>query len=271
MKDSIELRSADGAQARIHLQGAHVSHWQPAGHDGNALFLSRTSSYGAGNAIRGGVPVIFPQFAAEGPLAKHGFARTAPWAIVSIGEDHAHFQLQDSEQTRALWPHRFIVDLQVRIGGDTLQLQLGVHNRDDHPFSFTAALHTYLRVQALDRLRVLGLQGRSYRDSADGGTMWQETADTATIDGEVDRIYFDTPSSLRLQDDGADWTIGQSGFTDTVVWNPGPHKAAALNDLEPGAWRHMLCVEAATIGEPVPLAPGEHWQGTQTLRQSPRE
>ena len=31
-------------------------------------------------------------------------------------------------------------------------------------------------------------------------------------------------------------------------------------------YRHMLCVEAARIDEPVQLAPGAEWQGWQQLR-----
>ena len=51
-----------------------------------------------------------------------------------------------------------------------------------------------------------------------------------------------------------------------MIWNPGAEKAAALNDLEPGGWQRMLCVEAAVVGRPVHLAPGERWQGRQQLK-----
>ena len=38
---------------------------------------------GAGSqAVRGGIPVLFPQFADRGPLKKHGFARDLPWQLV---------------------------------------------------------------------------------------------------------------------------------------------------------------------------------------------
>jgi len=32
-----------------------------------------------------------------------------------------------------------------------------------------------------------------------------------------------------------------------------------------GDYRRFVCVEAATVGSPVRLAPGERWEGTQTL------
>ena len=49
--------------------------------------------------------------------------------------------------------------------------------------------------------------------------------------------------------------MSQAGFTDVVVWNPGPERAAALPDLELGGYRHMLCIEAEAIGQPITLGP----------------
>ena len=74
-----------------------------------------------------------------------------------------------------------------------------------------------------------------------------------------------TLAALRLSQPGSALRIEQQGFCDTVVWNPGPAKGAALADLEPDGDRHLLCVEAAVVGRPVSLAPGAHWQGSQTL------
>ena len=56
-----------------------------------------------------------------------------------------------------------------------------------------------------------------------------------------------------------------SQFEDTVVWNPGPEKCASLPDMPDEDWPLMLCVEAAQIGNPVRLSPGEEWAGMQTL------
>ena len=61
-------------------------------------------------------------------------------------------------------------------------------------------------------------------------------------------------------------SVQSRGFSDLVVWNPGETKAAALADLDPGGWRHMLCLEAATIGAPVHVAAGESWSAAQILK-----
>ncbi len=60
-------------------------------------------------------------------------------------------------------------------------------------------------------------------------------------------------------------SVRATGFPDTVVWNPGELAGAALNDLDPGGYARMLCVEAAAVRTPVKLGPGERWQGSQSL------
>ena len=80
--EAIELRAPDGARATLLLHGAHLVSWVPAGAD-EQLYLSPKSAFATGQAIRGGVPVIFPQFATRGPLQRHGFARGKPWQLVS--------------------------------------------------------------------------------------------------------------------------------------------------------------------------------------------
>ena len=270
MSESLELRTTDGASARLALQGAHLTHWQPAGCDDNALFLSESAVYAPGVAIRGGVPVIFPQFAGEGALPKHGFARSMAWTLVehahrADGRAVARLQLTDDQRTLAIWPHRFTAGLTVTIGGAALELQLDITNTDDRDFSFTSALHTYLHVDDIGSTRVLGLQHRHYRDSTAGGSLHRETSAALVIENECDRIYLQTPPSVQVQTSRRMITVGQQGFADTVVWNPGAARAAALHDLHPGGWRQMLCVEAAAVAQPVRLKPGQHWAGTQMI------
>jgi glucose-6-phosphate 1-epimerase len=50
-----------------------------------------------------------------------------------------------------------------------------------------------------------------------------------------------------------------------VVWNPGPDKAAAMADLPDDDWLRMLCIEAACIGQPITLAPGQEWAARQAF------
>lgn len=263
MTDSskIVLTSAGGARADVFAHGAHVTSWIAA--DGRErLFLSERSAFGEGSAIRGGVPIIFPQFANTGPLPKHGFARTMAWRLVEHDVSHARFELVSNAQTMAIWPHTFVAELRVQVDGDALDVELGVRNTGVNSLSFTAALHTYLTVSDVGNTVVRGLRGHRYRDAGDGGV---ESAAELTIEGEVDRIYLDVDRALEVDDGERTTEVGMRGFRDVVIWNPGAQKAAALADMAPGAFRRMLCVEAAVIANPVVLAPGDSWSGAQRL------
>lgn len=261
----IELCAADGARAQIHQQGAHLTQWWPAGSDESRLFLSERAVFAPGVPIRGGVPVIFPQFAGEGPLPKHGFARTAQWQLREQSGDRAVFEWGDDANTRALWPHSFAAHLSVTIGGAALTVALAITNTGSSRFHFTAALHTYLAVQDITDIQLLGLQGLHYRDTTQGNCMVREGDAALRIIGEVDRNYFATPPALLLQDGSYALCIEQTGFADTVVWNPGAAASAGFKDLAAEDYRHFLCIEAATIAQPVTLAAGAAWRGSQRL------
>lgn len=263
---AMRWRSRDGASAVATLQGAHLVSWTPAG-QGERIFVSERSAYAPGRAIRGGVPVCFPQFADRGPLAQHGFARTLPWRFAGSREAadrcEAIFVLEDSADTRALWPHAFRLELSMAIGGPRLRLGLRVANTGDAAFTFTAALHSYFRVHDLATARVEGLRG--VRFLTRGAPEREIDAREAVPAIEpVDRIYFAPPRSLVLRDGSRSLALRQEGFTDTVVWNPGREKAEAMADLGE-SYRDMLCVEAAAVEPAVTLAPRESWRGIQSI------
>ena len=265
----IVVQAPDGARAELYLHGAHVTSWAPAGAGGERLFLSAASDFRADAAIRGGVPVIFPQFAGRGPLPKHGFARTAEWTLVGVErrerDVRVTLRLADSAATRAVWPHAFGAELAVTVGGPMLRIALSVANLGTTPFDFTAALHSYLRVADVRRTVIAGLGGARVEDPAADGAGRPATDAELHVAGEIDRVYLGVPRALEVRDGGRVTTVGATGFPDVVVWNPGPERGAALADLEPDGWLRMLCVEAAVVGAPVRLGPSERWEGAQTL------
>lgn len=267
--DVVTLRADDGATAEIHRHGGHVTVWRPAGDDANRLYLSPRSEFGGSAAIRGGVPVIFPQFAAEGPLPRHGFARTSLWSLGGIareadGAAEAELVLRDSEATRAIWDAAFKAVLAVTVIGRTLEITLRVENVGERSFSFTAALHTYLHVRDVREAELRGLAGTLYRVSGDR-TLVADDAERLVAHDYLDRVYVGAPPRLELRERGRCTVIESEGFPDVVVWNPGAERATALHDLEPGGERQFLCVEAAAVQTPVTLGAGRRWAGTQTL------
>ena len=272
--DKVGLSAADGATAEIHAHGAHVTSWRPAPGDVERLFLSERSSFGPDDSIRGGIPVIFPQFAAEGPLPRHGFARTSHWTLGEATRDQGgdgvvSFSLTDSPATRAIWPASFRATITVRIGGQRLAATLSVENTGDQPFSFAAALHTYLRVKDVHDAEIIGLHGSRYRESRAPEQFTTDDQATILVRGEIDRLYVDAPTRVTLRDGDRALAITTTNFPDVVIWNPGTEKAAAMKDMEPEGERRMLCIEAAAAQRPVRLEAGSSWSGTQTLAAEP--
>ena len=243
-------------RAVVHEHGAHLTSWTPTGHE-DVLFTSRLARFDGKSAIRGGVPVIFPQFG-PGPLPKHGFARTARWTLDAQGTDDA--------TTRATWPHAFALTLTI-VAGDALAMTLAVENTGDAPFTFMGALHTYLRVGDVTRVGVRGLEGRRLRDQLAGGAERTEGDTPMRIDGSVDRVYLDAPGPFMVVDDalGRTLRLTTDGFADAVLWNPWAEGARAFEDMGDEEWRAMLCLEAAVVATPVTLAPGARWEGAQRL------
>jgi glucose-6-phosphate 1-epimerase len=267
------LRAPDGAEVTVLLHGGQLVSWIPAG-DQERLYLSPLAAAGGSCAVRGGIPVIFPQFAERGPLPRHGFARDRRWQWVE-GADRGGvmigvLRLTDDAATRAIWPHRFEAELSFSFSGLQLDVELAVTNTgepdNDAAFTFSAALHSYLLIDNLRHAKLAGLYGVRYLDNLTGLTQPQEL-DPLGFVGEIDRIYLDThaihKTPLSLSTAMGRMLIQTEGFDDAVVWNPGPAKAAELADLPDDDWQRFLCIEAGAIGTPVTLAPGQEWVARQ--------
>jgi glucose-6-phosphate 1-epimerase len=243
------LTSPDGAQASITLYGAHLISWRGA--DGRErLFCSAKSALDGSKAIRGGVPVIFPQFAARGTGMRHGFARVSTWRVVEQGlDDGSAFALLAltpadlAPQHAQAWPHGFELRLRIAIHANELSMRFEVRNTGATPFPFAAALHTYFLVDDIAAVRIDGV----------------ETEELAITD-KFDRVYEGVQPRLALVDGGVVLTLRQEGFTDAVVWNPGAEDAAALADMADGEYRRFVCIEPALLSG-LTLQPGERWQG----------
>ena len=265
--EALRLNGPGGTTAIISKLGAQVLSWQTA--DGRErLFLSEQAIFDGSVAIRGGIPVCFPQFAALGNLPKHGFVRTRPWAVSAerCGDEYAlvTMELADDEATRAIWPHAFRAELTVMLEADRLDCELSVTNSGAEAFEFTAALHSYLRVVQVEDVALEGLRGYEYRDSVAGNEHKFESGTELVVEEEVDRVYFDVKRPQLLHAGNLSLGIQAQGFPDVVVWNPWVERCAELKDMPANGWRHMLCVEAAAT-RPITLPAGEEWYGRQTL------
>lgn len=265
--DQLILSTPNGARAEVYRHGAHVTHWQTAQGE-KGLFLSERAEFNQGKAIRGGVPIIFPQFNAFGAGPRHGFARTSTWELLEQKSSaEAVFELRDTDETRAAWPHAFVARYLVILTDTSLCMELQVRNPGQTPFTFTAALHSYLAVEDAYKLELSDLTGVSYWDN-DGSPFEQRAHQKQALlmpKAPIDRVYFGCPPSLSLRDQGRLFELEHQGFDDCVVWNPGPIEAAKLPDFGDDEYLRMLCVEAAKIDRPVTLEPKQTWAGSQKL------
>jgi glucose-6-phosphate 1-epimerase len=262
-----DLLAADGARARLCRHGGHVLGWQPAA-GRERLWLSRDTGCGPDLAVRGGVPVIWPQFAERGDGPRHGIARDRAWSLLHTGTGtdgaaRARLELRSDATTRALWPHAFTLVLDVVVSGADLGLRLRARNDGVEPFAFTAALHTYLRVSSTAAADVRGLAGR-VAEANDGSGRVSLPAGPLGVAGPIDVAVRDVADDLVVTDPTlGDVVLAADGFDSRVVWNPGPGRAPG--DVHAGGEQEFVCVEPALLA-PVTLEPGGTWTGRQLLR-----
>ena len=268
--DTIVLENPQGDKLTVTPYAAHVLSWETRNNE-QQLFLSEQAIFTEGKAIRGGVPVIFPQFNEFGPVQRHGFARNQMWQVSSQSDTHIVLTLSANPTTKQLWPYDFIATYRVELGDQQIVLSLQVENRDTKSFEFTSALHTYLAVNQLGEAQLSGLDNHSFW-SNDGGSFSERQTETSpqltfldTLETGIDRVYFAVKKPLILQDGKKSLAIAMTGFDDVVVWNPGAEAVTQMADMSNEEYARMLCVEAARIDNPIKLNPEESWCGSQTL------
>ena len=250
------------ATATVALLGGHVLTYQPAGHD-PVLWLSQASRYQLGQAIRGGIPVIWPWFGphpTDSTKPAHGFARVKLWqvlstAVVAKGASQIRLGLTDDQQTASLWPHVFRLELVITVGS-TLAVELIAHNNSPETVVCGAALHSYFTVSDISQISVLGLEDKVYVDKVAGGQRKTQRG-PITFSAETDRVYLDTTDETLIDDPPLSRRIriAKSGSRSTVVWNPWLTKAQTMADFDDEGYRTMVCVETANAFDDVVTIP----------------
>jgi glucose-6-phosphate 1-epimerase len=245
--------TTDWSSAEIYLHGAHVTDFQKKG-EPPLLFTSQFSRFTHAQAIRGGIPVIFPWFGAREGEPSHGFARISEWDLheataLPDGGVTLRFSLPDTAES-ATWPP-FTANYIVRVT-DVLELELIITNAaPDQQFSFESCLHSYFAVGDISSVSVTGLKGASYLDKTDGFAQKVENADAIRINSEVDRTYLDTPAAVEIVDPKLrrKIRIEKDNSLSTVVWNPWSGKSQQMPDFGNEEFKRMLCVESGNVGK----------------------
>lgn len=261
------LALPNGDSVVVAERGAQVLSWVSAGQE--RLFLSPPELFDGVAAIRGGIPVCWPQFNQRGPLPKHGLARRADWqwqGFTPLADGVRACLAWSGDAAAALfWPQSFDLQLALELRPQRLKVVLHVRNTSATALAFTGALHTYLAVHDIAHTVLTGLAGLPEWNAV------QDTHGTAAAElhfqGEFDRVYTAPASGEMALYDGAQTLALHHSpeWGQVVVWNPGAAKATALADMPPDAHRRMLCVEAAQVDSSILLAPGQAWAGAQEL------
>ncbi|KDO27673.1 hypothetical protein SPRG_07303 [Saprolegnia parasitica CBS 223.65] len=277
-----------GASAHVHLYGATVTSFVPKAGAEDLLFLSTRAALNGSKPIRGGIPLVFPQFGAglvPSTLPSHGFARTSKWSLVE-SEDleastSATFALSTAKGELPAWPHAVRLVYIVTIAQHQLTTALHITNTDTDAWSCQALLHTYLRVDAppsltndeLPGVRVHGLKGTSYLSKVSNTTQIEDR-DHVTIASETDSVYTDAPDTLVVQAGVSNTVriekraslVGSGALpSDAVVWNPWTDKAHGLGDFGDEEYPQMLCVEPGVVSRLQALRPAETFVLKQVL------
>lgn len=242
---SVTITSGD-ASAKIALHGASVYSWIAGGTE--MLFTSSKSSIEGPAAIRGGIPVVWPVF---GPppkddpmfnrMKQHGVARISKWTFAGSEGASARFSaspsrrlahaaaLKPNESIRAVFEKDFSLEYTVSLVDGQLKTELRVHNpSSSETLPFQTLFHTYFRLYGVDgpsdpSVTVSPLKGLALVDKVADAAHSTESRDALVFDGEVDRVYADVPSTLKLTYASGGLEISTVNLPDAVVWNP--HKA----------------------------------------------
>ena len=253
------------ATALVYLHGAHVAQWTPTGQK-PVLWMSAHGAFSPTAALRGGIPVCFPWFGpnlTDTTAPNHGWARLSPWTLTAaalVGADAVlTFELAGAHRDAAGVAQPVSLRYMVTIGA-SLTLELVAQNDGTAAVSVETALHTYFAVGDARTTELLGLVDLPYLDRSVSPPVTASSAlPVAIIGGEIDRVY-PMPRTVTIDDvtNARTITIGDTDAAQTVIWNPGTVKAAAMGDYGDDEWTETVCVEACNVrDQAVLLAPGQ--------------
>lgn len=139
------------------------------------LYLDESTFTDPEKNVRGGIPVLFPLC---GPLAEpsytwqgqsyrlkqHGFARNSAWKVLEKRSDFARLELEDSEETRKIYPFSFRYILEFRANEDGLRIGQQIKNHGSSPMPLQFGFHPYFQTVNKDDLK-FDLPATSYSDN----------------------------------------------------------------------------------------------------------
>lgn len=155
---TVQATLPSGDFVKVYLHGATVTSWKTS--DGeDKLLLSTSSALDGSAAIRGGIPVVFPNFGSPpkdhqtSEMPSHGFARNSTWTYAGSAKEGSGivltFTLNSTQLTADYqkdWPYSAELTYTVSLTKNNLAVHFTVENTDKAAIDFQFLLHTYLSV-----------------------------------------------------------------------------------------------------------------------------
>ena len=285
-----------GAQFTIYPYGAHVTSIKTT-EGKELLFLSKDAILDGSKAIRGGIPLCFPQFGQpDKSMPQHGFLRNNYWTEVPnsrFDDDESagismELSLKDVVNSRGgKWDTDTKLDAKctytVKILPDGFTTTICMYNMGEESFNFQVLLHNYFLVQdrmALngDICNVKGLDGYNVDDKVSGEKYVCDKPVTIPQQLIIDRVYDPPKETIDLNlkisaGPSHNLSLTASGEVDGkpvsvsgVIWNPHQEKAKAMGDFGDDQYHDMICVEPGLLQDVPLLEGGKQATFTQTIK-----
>jgi len=242
-------------QAQVSLYGGQVLSWQPSG-EREVFWLSKSSAFEQGKAIRGGIPLCWPWFGvhpndSKNKAGNHGFARCQLWQVDTIDINEQGVEVRLSWQGKSindLWPFSCRLT-QVLFFGKSFTQVFTMKNLSKNDAYYTGALHSYLSVSAPVNATITELAKAPFDDKLTGKACTAKPLVTPLANGidPVDRVYHSN-DVMHVVDSHWQRTI-ELKSTNTkqwVFWNPGVELANNMLDIHERGEQEFICLEAAS-------------------------
>ena len=205
---------------------------------------------------RGGVPILFPQFAEYGKLVKHGLVRNAEWTQVTHKDNSTfktiEYQLNIAPGDYPDWPHSAQLNYVLTLHDHRVEINFTIINTGNDSFVFTGGLHPYFAVENIFSAKVIGLEGLNAKDRYNPSFQSQIDFELTFDGSEFERLYSKAPD-LELHCEDKKIKLSTQGFDQWMIWNPGKIGAEALLDLPEGDWQKFICIEPVCVENEITL------------------
>jgi glucose-6-phosphate 1-epimerase len=269
MGDKAMDSSQSGSSLRGIALGGQIMACQLRGY-GDVFYTSPLAAFDGTAPVRGGVPVLFPQFAGQGPLPKHGLVRTRLWDVNAQRDDVFKAALSLGPGTgagagvsEAHWSGTCALQISAQAQADCLTIGLRVTNTGDAAVQWTGGLHPYFATSLLAASSIDGLQDRAITNTLTHGK--RDVAGVMQLDNSETELLVHDAAPVVFRQPGRALRLAMTGFTEWMIWNPGEQGAARIKDLPPQDWQKFICIEPVCISQPVVLRAGEVFEGGLTV------